>query len=530
MVGKQTGSTARHTPLRPDALDAYRAAELGKCFRDPVYFIHNYVQIYDSVTSDWIRFTLWESQKYLIRSIHNNQLTVILKARQLGISWLSLSYALWQILFRPVAAVSLFSRRDTESLYLLSYDRLRGMYKRLPEWMRSGHTNQVSSGHEWILSNGSAVRAFPTSAGDGYVSTLAIVDEADLSPDLNRLLRSVKPTIDNGGKLVLLSRVDKSVPNSPFKQIYKGARSGENGWYHIFLPWSAHPGRDQDWYDRQRRDIISRTGSLDDLGEQYPTTDDEALAAKTLDKRIPAIWLLPCYEKLKPIFDRNAPPINNLDIYKKPIPGARYVLGADPAEGNPTSDDSSLTVVDVINGEQMAILAGKFEPAIFASYIRQMSEYYNHAPAMVERNNHGHAVIQWLEEHARRVRLMPGYEAEVHKPKGKTGKGTKTRKRREKAGWLSNKTGKSILYTHCADHFRLSANLDNAAQGSTIVLHDEKTLEQLISIEGATLLAPEGDHDDRADSYALAQAGRAQIKSRGQGGVVAVTSTKGWGL
>ncbi len=122
-------------------------------------------------------------------------------------SWLVISYALWQMIFRPAATVLVFSRRDTEALYLLSDDRLRGMYSRLPEWMKGGHGLVIDSGHEFSMQNGSSARAFPTSVGDSYTASLAIVDEADLVPDLNWLMRVVKPTIDGGGKMILLSRV-----------------------------------------------------------------------------------------------------------------------------------------------------------------------------------------------------------------------------------------------------------------------------------------------------------------------------------
>lgn len=408
---------------------------------------------------------------------------------------------------------------------MLSNDRLRGMFNALPEWIKAGHETITGSGHEWILSNGSAVRAFPTSAGDGYVSTLAIVDEADLSPDLNKLMRSVKPTIDNGGKLILLSRVDKSQPESEFKNIYRGARKDENGWFGVFLPWYSHPARDAAWYERQKKDIMSRTGSLDDLYEQYPATDTEALSARSLDKRIPPMWIEVCYREMIAKPSHRSPSIPGLQVYYEPIPGTRYVLGADPAEGNPTSDDSSLTVVRLDNGEEVAHLSGKFEPSVFASYIRNMSEYYNLASAMVERNNHGHAVIQWLEEHARRVKLLPGHDAEPRKPK-KTG----TRRRKIKAGWLTSTLGKSILYTIVTDHFRKSANFDKPEEGSTIVLHNFGTYMQLSSIEGASLSAPEGLHDDKADSYALAQAGRVQLRNSGDTGGLVMGATKGWGF
>lgn len=458
-------------------LTTEEARLLGKCYADPGYFADNYCKIYDSVTSSWIPFSLWTAQKNALQTIHGHQLTVILKARQIGLTWVCLAYVLWQIIFRPIAAVGLFSRRDTEALYLLGGDRLRGMYRQLPDWMRTGHETVIDSGHEWTLANGSAVRGFPTSAGDSYVSTLAIVDEADLAPDLNRMMRAIKPTIDNGGKLVLLSRSDKTAPQSEFKRIYQGAKKRENGWQSVFLPWHVHPGRNAAWYERQKIDIQSRTGSLDDLHEQYPATDTEALAPRTLDKRISAEWIEACYIEEVGGLPDDAPAIPGLVVYRAPQLGHRYVVGVDPAEGNPTSDDSALTVLDTLTGEECAVLSGKFQPSTIAAHAHSIGVYFNSAGVMVERNNHGHAVLLWLEANSLLNRL-PGHDT--------------------KPGWLSSALGKTMLYDKLADVFR----------DKETTLHSFATYTQIASIEGSTLRAPEGEHDDRADSYALANAGR----------------------
>lgn len=509
---------------KPHEMTKERAEELGRCFNSYIYFIHNYCHILDSVDKGWIPFHLWPDQERVLHDIHNNKLTVILKARQLGISWLCLGYALWNHLFRPVSVTSIFSRREQEASYLLGEERLRGMYNHLPPWMRTGHYVNADSVLEWSLSNGSVMRAFSTNSGDGYVATLAIIDEADLSPDLGTLMRSVKPTIDGGGKMILLSRSNKSEPESDFKLIYKGAKAGENPWHPVFLPWKSHPARDESWYANQKKEIISRTGSMDELWEQYPETDDQALSAATLDKRIPPMWLEACYEQGKEIRVKGSPSLSGLVIYKGPRPGMRYVLGADPAEGNPTSDDSSVSVVDMEMGEEVATFTGKIEPAVFAHYIAMISTFYNHAPAMVERNNHGHSVIQWLSEHARRVRLLLGHDAD---------ESTKTSKQRKqkriKFGWLSSTLGKTILYTVTTEHIRSCARFDEEDQKPIKVIRHPATFSQLQSIEVATLRAPEKQHDDKADSYALAIVGRQQIRKRGEGAVVMVMSGKGWG-
>ena len=145
-----------------------------------------------------------------------------------------LAFALWLMLFQPIATVLLFSRRDEEATDLLAV-RLRGMYDRLPDWLKvQGFT--TDNDHEWALSNGSRALAFPTTAGDSYTATLVVVDEADLCPDLDRQMRSVKPAIDAGGRMILLSRADKSKPESAFKRLYRAALQGPTDWVPVFLP------------------------------------------------------------------------------------------------------------------------------------------------------------------------------------------------------------------------------------------------------------------------------------------------------
>lgn len=195
-----------------------------------------------------------------------------LKSRQIGASWIVLAYALWDMIFQAIATVLIFSRRETEAKYLLSEFRLRGMFDRLPEWMKPRIIRDDKN--LFSLSNGSAAYAFPTGVGDSYTATVAIIDEADLVPDLDVMLSSVKPTIDAGGKLFLVGRVNKREPNSAFKQTYRKAKLGQNSFYPLFLGWKAHPDRDQKWYEKQRRDALTQ----DDLWEQHPETDEQALA------------------------------------------------------------------------------------------------------------------------------------------------------------------------------------------------------------------------------------------------------------
>jgi hypothetical protein len=303
---------------------------------------------------------------------------------------------------------------------------------------------------------------------------MAFVDEADLVDNLDFLMNAVKPTIDNGGRMVLLSRSNKDEPESSFKRMYRAAMAGENSWKGVFLPWFSHPGRDQAWYEEQERDSISRTGSIDDLWQQYPATDMQALAARTMDKRIPAPWVDKCFKKIKPLVDTKLHSISPyLEVYHEPNRWRTYLIGADPAEGNPTSDFSSYHVIDEESGEEVAHYSERVEPSIFAIIVAKTARAYNDAGVLVERNNHGHVVIAALNDMGD-IKLLAGMD--------------------QVAGWHTNTKSKAEMYSTAADSFR----------DRNTLLHTEKTYFQITGVEGATLKAPEGEFDDEAVSYALA--------------------------
>jgi hypothetical protein len=467
--------------------------EVLRCRKSFAYFCDRYCQIMSDQGrgGDWVAFRLWPEQQRVAGLLQQHRLVVVLKARQLGLTWLTVAFSLWLLLFHPIATVLLFSRRDDEATDLLAV-RLRGMHDHLPAWLQaSGFT--TANDHEWALVSGSRALAFPTTAGDSYTATLAIVDEADLCPDLDKLMRAVKPTIDAGGRMILLSRADKAKPMSAFKKIYRAARQGENEWTAVFLSWDARPDRTPAWLQAQRQDIFARTGAVDDLHEQYPATDAEALAPRSLDKRLPAEWLKRCYQPQEPLPGpfhhlQKPPAIHGLLVYALPVPGRRYVLGADPAEGNPTSDDSALVVLDVDSREEVACLAGRIEPATFAAYVDTVGRYYGRARIMVERNNHGHAVLLWLRDHSE-LTCLGGHDF--------------------KTGWLSNSKGKPLLYDRAGEFLR---------DGETII-HSVETFSQLASIEGSTLRAPEGQPDDRAMAFVLAIAGSVRVQVLNPSGV-----------
>jgi hypothetical protein len=469
-----------------------------RCRRDPAHFLRAYCRVYNATLKDWVPFELWPAQVEFLQALHRERLLVVLKARQLGFTWVVVAYLLHQMLFEPAPTALIFSKSEDDAIDVVD-QRLKGMHHRLPAWLQAPVEWGADSKHDWKLGNGSHAKAFATTGGRSYTGSFLFLDEADWMPGKNTLealLAAAKPAIDAGGRAVILSSPDKARPQSTFKKLYRAAKAGTVNFAAVFQPWTARPDRTPAWYEEQRRASLALNGSLDLLHQEYPATDAEALSPRSLDKRIAAAWLEQCYREQAPVSGEGGsmvyqvpgpegpvatvgPAVPGLVVYVPPQPGRSYVIGGDPAEGNPTSDDSAATVLDAQSGEEVACLAGKFEPAVFAEYLDAVGQWYNEAALMVERNNHGHAVLLWLREHSRLRRLL-GHDGNE--------------------GWLSSERGKALLYSAAADGFR----------NAETVLHSFDTFAQLASIDGNTLRAPEGEMDDRADSHALAVAGMPQ--------------------
>src|SRR4030065_215620 len=121
-----------------------------------------------------IPFALWPAQRDALASIAGENQVIILKARQLGLSWLVVSYALWLGLFHPGRSVLVFSRDLDSATEMVR--RAVGIYKRLrrkPARVTIDNTKMIA----W--DNGSRIKSFAATegAGSSFPAALTILDE-----------------------------------------------------------------------------------------------------------------------------------------------------------------------------------------------------------------------------------------------------------------------------------------------------------------------------------------------------------------
>jgi hypothetical protein len=86
-----------------------------------------------------------------------------------------------------------------------------------------------------------------------------------------------------------------------------------------------------------------------------------------------------------------------IQIFFPPQSGAEYLIGVDPAGGGVEGDYACAQIIERNSGMQCAELHAHLTPQELATAVASLAREYNHALVAVERNNHGHAVLAYLE-------------------------------------------------------------------------------------------------------------------------------------
>lgn len=215
-------------------------------------------------------FIFWPAQERQVsHALYTQNLICILKARQLGITWVLCAYSLMLMLTKRDQTVLVFSQGQLEANNII--ERVKFLY--------DNHADQarfpaITEDNKSTLSfaNGSSIKSLPATkkAGRSFTASLIILDEFAFMMWPNLLLKAAKPAIDNGGQLVILSSADGN--GSYFHQFCQKAQSGGNGYHFIFLPWTAHPGRGENW----RNERLAESTSPSDIYQEYPESPEEA--------------------------------------------------------------------------------------------------------------------------------------------------------------------------------------------------------------------------------------------------------------
>jgi hypothetical protein len=241
---------------------------------------------------------------------------------------------------------------------------------------------------EIAWSNGSRVKSMPATPGAGrtFTASLAIMDEAAFMNYADKLYTSLKPTIDAGGKLIILSTANGRA--NLFHTLVERAKAGLGQFAFRFLPWHVRPGRDAAWYAATEADAVD--SSL--MKQEYPATPDEAFEATEVGAFLSNIALWDACEEALPPLDTHTPCVLALDaaesndtfgtllLSRHPSDptrlAVRYVRGYAPLPGIPLNFDAiEQDIRDLVS--RYAVQEVAYDPFLLGQTIRRLTSGQN---------------------------------------------------------------------------------------------------------------------------------------------------------
>lgn len=246
------------------------------------YFINNYVFIEDKENNIAIRFKLWPDQLKILPKLTLSKLLMILKARQLGLTWLVAAYVLWLSLTNPLHLSIIIS--VTEELAIEFLDRVYFILDRLPLYIRHPIKSRTKQSLEFQYPNQlvSTIKSLPTTemGGQSRTPNVLILDETCKNRLVKHIYNATLPGIEAAkGKCILISNSIKEGPGWDFtRTIYTDSMHGANKFERIFLPWQSNPNRPENF-----KELMKESGMADrEIEENYPNTEEDAISDRNI--------------------------------------------------------------------------------------------------------------------------------------------------------------------------------------------------------------------------------------------------------
>jgi hypothetical protein len=355
-------------------------SEYLKCSADPLYFTETYMKII-SIDDGLINFKLYDYQKDMIKSMHDNRNTVIATARQAGKSTTTCAYILWYIIFQAEKTIALLANKGDTAREILG--RIQLAYQHLPKWLQQG-VKEWNKG-SFVLENDSRVIAAATSSDAirGYSINLVFIDEAAFIDNWDEFFTAVYPTISSGkeSKIILVS-----TPNglNHFYKIWQNANEDRNGYNALKVMWNAVPGRDENW---RQNTLQAMNFDVEKFEQEY------CVEFMGSSGTLIAGWKLKELVHQTPVFEKDG-----LFMYEAPEKDHVYVGMVDVSRGKGL-DYSAFSIVDVsrMPYKQVCTYRNNFiTPMDFAEIVNRVFRNYNKAAALVEINDLGEQVSYGL--------------------------------------------------------------------------------------------------------------------------------------
>jgi hypothetical protein len=442
---------------------------------------------------------------------------LILKGRQEGFTTLIQAIYFCITLNEPNTQTVVLAH-DLDSTETI-FQMIKRFYEYLPPEKKPFAKYQSKRAFYWpsidcYYSVGSAARG-------GTVNNLHF-SEAAWHPDAESIITGLLQSVPLGGNAFLESTAN-GIGNY-YQREWEAAGNSESTFRQYFCAWFENTE-----YRVERPPGFKRTPEESKRAEIYGLDDGQLawyrIKAKELKEKVkqeypdnPNEAFLssghPYFDRLKltatvgstPLPDSPFDPHSRLgknwdhiQVFKLPEEGHAYIVSADTAEGITDQGDADYDSAHVLDAEtwgEVAHIHGRWDTHEYGILLADLAWFYNTALLGIERNNHGHAVIN-SALHSAGYPPQKGQECSgLYYHPGEYDEKTKKREA-SRPGWPTNTRSKI---------FALDGLATSIIDGS-IKLSSKETVAELVRyvrLPGGKAGGESGSHDDRVISLMIA--------------------------
>jgi hypothetical protein len=367
--------------------------EMSKCAVDIEYFARNYVFV---IHPDKGR-VLCELRPYQLRMIKafaENRYSVAKSGRQSGKSMSAAVFILHSLIFSKDKKSAILANKLATAKEIL--EKIKLAYRLLPYWLQIG----VDEWHKTSmqLENGCHCFASATSAdaivgltvnGILYIDEYAKIRRSIIDAFLDTVFPTISASVES--KIIVTST---SRGMNHFYELWQKAIKKRSEFFPVEVKWNEVPGRDEKF----RQSVIKNKGEQH-FNQEYACAFLGSSSTLVKGSIIEMMDIQDAVEILKEgKFRIYAKPIIDRKVDDVLIKGRTYVVGVDSAKGT-GNDYSVANVFDITTYpfRQVAIYRVNDKTTRnFAEYVVEIAKMFNNAYIMIENNDIGQAVVDYI--------------------------------------------------------------------------------------------------------------------------------------